>query len=511
MLSSIHDEFERRAGQISFLGLGLSVDVYCPDLFDLMAELSQQSLVVDYLEIFQASRGALRKVREAFPEVPLAYHAEGIWVTQPHWKTANGTQERMSVLTQDLGVLNALWVNQECATKEMAGRNFGTYLPPIFSEDSAKLIAGHSCEIQRVLENSHQRHRSSGCLFCLEGPPLSYFMVGDLSYAEFFRVITDNCPCGLVLDLGHVWTVYRYSGSWKTQSLMEFFEIFLKNFPLERVIQIHLAGLACHPNVHVTAKTNVVDSPPFWIDAHEASIPSDLMDMLIRTLEEPDLINLKGIALEVDNKAIPLICEELKLVKERLGSQKGSFWKGPGHREDRKHTLATREFNDEKSFITEGSVQTLVRSYENMVEYLSSAHPDPHAQLVNWGIVDGDRTEGLALYRDQYLPYEILSWGGDLRMMFPRGCQLLDQHQIPLEGFCDFWLSHHRPSEVFYDFFLVKIGMFEEFFRKVLPECVSAVEQEGAMLREGYAMACEREDSGTQVGVAIEEKRWPSH
>ena len=282
-MSFVQDEFERLANQIPFLGLGLSVDVYCPDLFDLMEELSRRKLTVEYLEIFQASRNALRKVRKTLPEIPLAYHAEGMWVTQPDWNTVYGAPGRISSLTQDLGILDALWVNQECATKEMAGRHFGTYLPPIFSEDSAKLIARQSRQIQRQLENSSQLHRSSVCLFCLEGPPLSYFMLGNLSYAEFFHVIAQYAPCGLVLDLGHVWTVYRYTGSWKTQSLMEFFETFLQNFPLERTIQIHLAGLACHPSVNETSSLNIPDSPPSWLDAHEAPIPSDLMKMLART------------------------------------------------------------------------------------------------------------------------------------------------------------------------------------------------------------------------------------
>ena len=104
-----------------------------------------------------------------------------------------------------------------------------------------------------------------------------------------------------------------------------------------------------------------------------------------------------------------------------------------------------------------------------MLQHVSGDGQDPKVQPV-WGTVDSDRREGLELYRTQYLPYEILTWGGDLRMMFPRGCQLLDEHNVPLRSFCDFWFSQSRPSEVLYDFFLVKIEMFEEFFHQVLPQ-----------------------------------------
>ena len=57
---------------------------------------------------------------------------------------------------------------------------------------------------------------------------------------------------------------------------------------------------------------------PAWIDAHEASIPEELLMLLARVVQEPRLMNLKGIALEVDNKQISLICGEMKTVIEIL-------------------------------------------------------------------------------------------------------------------------------------------------------------------------------------------------
>ena len=159
-------------------------------------------------------------------------------------------------------------------------------------------------------------------------------------------------------------------------------------------------------------------------------------------------------------------------------------------------------------------MRNLAGSYEHFVEYVSGDLPDPKVQPATWGTEDPDRREGLELYRTQYLPYEILVWGGDLRMMFPRGCQLLDEHNVPLRAFCDFWFSHSRPSEVLYDFFLVKIDIFEEFFHQVLPEFLSVVQEEVAMLRQGYAVACESGDGGEDLessgGVQVEEKSEPT-
>ena len=147
-MDDVTKEFARRANRIPSLGIGLSVDVYSPDVFELLEAVSAQGLSVDYLEIFQAPRSSLQKIRSHMPSLPLAYHAEGIWVTQPDWDSAYCAEERLSTLVQDLGALKALLVNQECASKEIAGKSFGTYLPPIFSEDSAHMTARQTCDVQ---------------------------------------------------------------------------------------------------------------------------------------------------------------------------------------------------------------------------------------------------------------------------------------------------------------------------------------------------------------------------
>ena len=98
--------------------------------------------------------------------------------------------------------------------------------------------------------------------------------------------------------------------------------------------------------------------------------------------------------------------------------------------------------------------------------------------------------EELRDYATQYLPYEIISWGGDMREMFPHTCQMLDQHGFSLYQFVEFWFAHSRASEPDYDFFLLKIHLFVEFLDQVLPCAVSTVKQEAAVLSQGYTLAC---------------------
>ena len=76
-------EFHRRVNEIPMLGLGLSVDVYSPDLLELMGRFEGRKSRPAYLEIFRAARAALQTVRQHAPAMPMAYHGEGLWVTQP--------------------------------------------------------------------------------------------------------------------------------------------------------------------------------------------------------------------------------------------------------------------------------------------------------------------------------------------------------------------------------------------------------------------------------------------
>ena len=131
---------------------------------------------------------------------------------------------------------------------------------------------------------------------------------------QYFRLVTERTPCGLVLDIGHLWTVYRYAAAKRPASLEKFIDQFLDAFPMERVIEIHIAGLAMHE-----ADASSQEAHPPWIDAHAAPIPSVLWTILERVLSHPRLWNLRGVALEVDTKPAQLIVEEFGQALTRFG------------------------------------------------------------------------------------------------------------------------------------------------------------------------------------------------
>jgi hypothetical protein len=245
-MTSIEQEFQSRVSRIPQQGLGLSVDVYTPDVFEVVEALDQASLSYGYLEMFKASQGALADLRRRLPHARLQYHAEGIWITQPGLERSAQFDTALTTAAEHLATLGCAWMNHECAAKQMAGYSFGTYLPPLFIKASADVVAENATLIQRCLAASGSF--AAGCepLLLIEIPPLTYFGFGDMSVAEFFRRVTAQAPCGLVLDIGHVWTIYRYTGEWRCRGLTEFLTEFLEAFPLDRVVQIHLAGLEAH-------------------------------------------------------------------------------------------------------------------------------------------------------------------------------------------------------------------------------------------------------------------------
>ena len=300
-------DFLRRLRQIPPQGMGLSVDVYSPDLFELVKKLRDRGLQPGYLEVFKATTTTLTTVRQALPDIPLAYHGEGLWITQPDVQESPFFQQDVSEMVTQLNSIQSLWLNHECAMKQMAGYSFGTYLPPLYMPLSAEVVAANIATVQQAMDQQGGRPDGTAPLFLLELPPLTYFAAGTIPIPYFFRLVTALVPCGLVLDIGHLWTVYRYTAACRRISLERFVREFLDQFPLERVVEIHVAGLACHESVGESERD---EGLPAWIDAHAAPIPSILFTMLEQVLVHPNLVSLRAVALEVDTKPIETIVEE---------------------------------------------------------------------------------------------------------------------------------------------------------------------------------------------------------
>jgi uncharacterized protein (UPF0276 family) len=270
-VSGCRSEFFVRAARVPVHGIGLSVDVYSPDLLELHQALEGAGLLPNYLEIFKATTPELSRIRAAFPVTALAYHAEGLWVTEPELHRRYPWRQALETIARHTEAIGASWANHECAAKQFGGVSVGTYLPPVFTETAAEATAANTIAAQEELDAWYARQEKPQCspLFLLELPPLTYFGFGNLTVSEFFRRIVEECPCGLVLDIGHLWTHWRYRERRHAPNLEAFVADFLNLFPLERVVQIHLAGLGWG-DWEEAQKSDVF---PWWADAHASRVP----------------------------------------------------------------------------------------------------------------------------------------------------------------------------------------------------------------------------------------------
>lgn len=483
----VYHDFLDRVARIPIHGLGLSVDVYSPDLISLLAELTRRQVFPGYLEVFHATSSALAAVR-AQTDLPLPYHGEGLWVTQPGADSDALFQAEARTLASHLALLRSAWSNHECATKHIAGYSFGTYLPPLYTAASADTVARNIQKVQAIFDQQASLPGGNAPLFLLEMPPLTYFIAGTLPVPAYFRRVTDHVDCGLVLDIGHLWTVYRYSGAWHSQSLWQFLDDFLHEFPVERVVEIHVAGLAVHESLSgAEPVSEKLDGHrlPQWTDAHAAPIPPVLFEMLDHILRGGRLEQLRGVALEVDTKASDLIADELTRFLDRYrhvfdrgmsrGLNSGTF----PPMSDSGRLLAGHGSGVE--------TESLIKAYELYAQVVSG-RAEPAGP--NWA-ASAACAEDLDRYRTQYLPYEILHWGGDIEAMFPDTCRELAGRQIGLEGLVAYWFRLPHPMTRSYDFFEVKIDRFVEYVSEQASDLTSLVQREAAELRLAYQTANE--------------------
>ena len=477
---SVNQMFQRRAEEVQEQGFGLSVDVYSPNLFELMSRFDRAPIRPAYLEIFRAATRALETVTRRLSGTSFAYHGEGLWITQPDFASAPHMHGELDDVISQLQILKSPWLNHECATKQMAGYSFGTYLPPLYTAESAKVVAESIEIVQAKMDERRWSGKQFGPLFLLEMPPLTYFMAGTLAVPSYFRLVTDLTPCGLVLDIGHLWTVYRYSAAHRHMALEDFVEQFLAQFPLERVIEIHVAGLA--PHEAAVSHRRSEQEYPEWIDAHVAPIPDLSWTVLEQVLAHPRLRNLRGIALEVDTKPIELIVNEFvdahrrfspaieRCVSRRLPAPERV------HSTDEGVNAPAASDNDRKQLLAE---------YEEYAQIVSGRQPPSGP---NWQVVAADMA-GLRRYIDDYLPHEILHWGGDITDMFPETCRRLKETGISLNQFVTWWFHRSRPVDQPYDFFLLKIDRVIEFVSERAPFVLPVTRKEADALRSAYTDA----------------------
>jgi len=216
--------FESRVRGLPRLGLGISTEFGSAETgLDPLALRRARPELAQFLELgVDLERGLDGTAR--------AWCAAG-WPVTYHFLDGN-LEESESLSDAWLAAVRALahetgaaWVCGDAGLWHLGPRDrgHGVLAPPILCADSARAMA----------DNVRRARESLGLELLPENPPAHVYL-GDLHLLDYFARVADTADSGLLLDVAHLAIYQRVSGHRPLDGL--------DGYPLERVLEIHVAG-----------------------------------------------------------------------------------------------------------------------------------------------------------------------------------------------------------------------------------------------------------------------------
>ncbi len=168
------------------------------------------------------------------------------------------------------------WISDHLCFTRIPGNSLGQLTPLSFNEEVVEFVVQHIKQVNKRLN----------CPFLIEN--ISYYFTAPpttMTEAEFISNIAEQSDCGLLLDLTNLLNNSINHGYDPIE--------FLNQIPLDRVVQIHLAGGTY--------------AGKLLLDTHNRPVPSDVLDML--AYAAPKMTRLRGVNIERDGDFPPI--EEL--------------------------------------------------------------------------------------------------------------------------------------------------------------------------------------------------------
>lgn len=261
----------------AFVGVGLGIDVH-NDQPDWRALLGDEGLEFDFLEVYtRGDVAGAHAVREAAGDVPLLYHDDALDPILP--EGLRDSDVRLAV--ENLAATGAPWCVSELATRRLGDRYLDFFMPILLTEEAARVAADNMRRLDDALP---------GRIVC-ENPPFQ-LPVGGMHILELMARVTELAEIPCVLDLGHLYSFQLCRGLDPLDQL--------ELLPLERVIELHVAGAVIEERRGVS----------IYQDAHGgAEIPEVLLTMLAEVA--PRCPALKAITIEVEDADAARVARQL--------------------------------------------------------------------------------------------------------------------------------------------------------------------------------------------------------
>lgn len=276
--------FDRRVALLPLLGLGVSTEFGARHGgLDLAALRERSGGRVRFLEVgVDLERGLDEDAR--------AWVARG-WPATYHFLDVNLEEAEdldeawiaeTAALASELG---AAWLCGDAGLWHVGRRErgHGLLLPPVLEPESAGAMAA----------NVRALRERSGFEVLPENPPAHAF-VGRLHLLDYFARVAGEADCGLLLDVAHLAIYQHVKGHGPLDGL--------DGFPLERVVELHVAGGT--PFEH--------EGRTFVDDDHGLSVLPETWTILEHVLERAP--NLRALVFECERNAL----QDVLPVYERL-------------------------------------------------------------------------------------------------------------------------------------------------------------------------------------------------
>lgn len=151
-------------------------------------------------------------------------------------------------------------------------RGHGVLLPPILCAESADVLADSVAWLREA----------SGFEVLPENPPAHVYL-GDMPILAYFARVAERADCGILLDVAHLAIAQRAAGRRPLDGL--------DDFPLDRVVEVHVAG---GREIRVRGRTFVEDdhgphplSDTWEIYRHVASRAPNLKAVVVECERNP--------------------------------------------------------------------------------------------------------------------------------------------------------------------------------------------------------------------------------
>ncbi len=219
------------------------------------------------------TRRALLQVSEI---LPVAMHGISLSIGSTDALDFNYLTQ-IKKLVRDTG---ARWVTDHICFSSTGGVQLHNLLPLPFTHEVVRHVVERVRQVQDFLEVP----------FGLENPSYYLMMPGaEMTEAEFTTEILEQANCSMLLDINNV-----YVNSFNHfPDAIAASRRYLRQIPLERVIEVHIAG---HEQIHLAGKERLLDT-------HGSPVP-DPVRLLLKDIHS--LMPVKTLLLERERDVPPL-------------------------------------------------------------------------------------------------------------------------------------------------------------------------------------------------------------